>query len=461
MIAKKMVVVLVTFALVFTSVVAIPSTARGDDIQVTLVSPQENSTIGNRTPLIEISYYSENGIDTDSIVLVVDGVMIPTEDFKYLTIRDDGLTYEVTELLQLPAKGQINVTLSLSDNAGNKIIDKTFIFYVDVLAAEEEANQKALQETILTILTVLGIGALGFVAIIIYLNKTRGFTFRKFFAKHPVPKRLFFIVIPIIAAVLFFLFMALFVLSDPSVTSFALECTVVGALFISLLPYALYSNKERKTIYRYERAFSQFLFEIADSMRGGIDPSKAIIELSKTDTGVLSRHLKIAAKGIEMGRPFEEMIMVMVKPIDSKLVKRYASLVGESAKVGGEISLVVHRAAKDMDDLIKISDERAKSLMSQVTTMYIAFGVLIVIIYQLMGLYPMLGDTNFGLGDSGSTSKMTIDTMKHRFFDLVLVLSLGNGALIGLFTTGKVKYGLMHCLIMCLITTLFFMLMIV
>lgn len=458
MITKKVVVALVMFALVCVSAIAIPSTARGDDIQVTLVSPEDNSTIADQSPIIEISYYSPNDIDLGSIVLIVDGRDLTA--FEFTKRRSDGLTYEGASFFKLKDRAQHNVTISLSDKAGNHI-EKTFSFFVDTTYVDEEAKQKELQETIFLILAALGAVAIGFGAIVIYLNKTRNFTFRKFFAKHPVPKRLFFIVIPAIAAVLFILFMILFVLSDPKVTSFAVECVVVVALFIGLLPYAIHAQRERKTILRYEKAFSQFLFEIADAMRGGIDPSKAIIELSKTDTGVLGKHLKIAAKGIEMGRPFEEMIMVMVKPIDSKLVKRYASLVGESAKVGGEISLVVHRAAKDMDDLIKISDERAKSLMSQATTMYIAFGVLIVIIYQLIGLYPMLGDTNFGLGDDVSTSKMTIDTMKHRFFDLVLVLSIGNGALIGLFTTGKVKYGLMHCLLMCLITTLFFMLMIV
>ncbi len=145
-------------------------------------------------------------------------------------------------------------------------------------------------------------------------------------------------------------------------TPFGYEYDVVISLFIGLMPYAIYAQKEKSKIFRYETAFSQFLFEMADAMRGGIDPAKAIVELSKTDTSVLSKHLLIAAKGIDMGRPFDEMVNVMVKPIKSKLIKRYASLIAESSKVGGEISMVVHRAAKDMDDLVKDrSGEREKS----------------------------------------------------------------------------------------------------
>jgi len=463
--SKKMLIILTISALLFVSAVAVPVPAIGEVIDespivVTLDSPNHNSTITNQTPLIKISYYSPEGIDKGSVILFVDNRNITYWDSP--TVGEDSISYLVSA--KLSDKQQHNVTISLSDMAGNHI-ERTFSFFVDT-TFEESNKWPTLQEIAVWILVAFGVGAVIFGIVVLYLRKTRGFTFRKHFAKHPVPKSLFLLVIPAVAALLFVLFLFAFILSDPNVSSFAYEYTIIAAIFIGLLPYAIYAQMEKKTIARYERAFSQFLFELADAMRGGIDPSKAVIELSKTDTSILGKHLKIAARGIEMGRPFEEMIMVMVKPIKSKLIKRYASLVGESAKVGGEISLVVHRAAKDMDDLIKISAERSQSLMSQATTIYIAFGVLMVIVYQLIGLYPSLGDLSFmsATGDSGSTSlpnRMAFDTLKHRFFDLTLVLSMGNGALIGLFTSGKVKYGLLHSLVMVLVTTLFFMLLII
>ncbi len=49
--------------------------------------------------------------------------------------------------------------------------------------------------------------------------------------------------------------------------------------------------------------------------------------------------------------------------------------------------------------------------------------------------------------------------MKHRFMDLVLINGFGSGILIGLFTTGKVKYGLIHGLVMVSAAMVFFMVM--
>lgn len=421
------------------------------------VYPLQNATvpIGNLT--IIINYTAPSGIDTDKVVLLVDKNNMSTgwATTKY----ENNVTCELPPSLTL-ANGDHNITIYVTDNDGN-----TAKLVIDFYVGERPVPPPPFdfQTLAIDILVAIGIGLLGLGVVVLYLRKTRNFTFRKFFAKHPVPKAVFVGVIPAVAAIFFILFAIAFFQGDPKTAPYSAELIIVIALFIALLPYAIYAQREKSTIARYERAFSQFLFEMSDAMRGGIDPAKALVELSKTDIGILGKHLRIAAKGIEMGRPFEEMINVMVKPIKSDLIKRYASLIGESAKVGGEISLVVHRAAKDMDDLIKIEQERSRNLMGQATTIYIAFGVMLVIIYQLISLYPSLGSVDFGSigGSLDSTSaptvaKMSFVTLKKCFLDLVIVNSIGNGILIGLFTNGKIRYGLMHSLIMVLASTMFF-----
>jgi hypothetical protein len=58
------------------------------------------------------------------------------------------------------------------------------------------------------------------------------------------------------------------------------------------------------------------------------------------------------------------------------------------------------------------------------------------------------------------STKMTFITLKRRFFHLALINSIGAGLLIGTFTEGKVKMGLIHALIMIAASTLIFMIMI-
>ena len=151
------------------------------------------------------------------------------------------------------------------------------------------------------------------------------------------------------------------------------------------------------------------------------------------------------------------------------MITRYASIIGEASNVGGQISTIIYRAAKDMDDSIKIEAERARQLTAQATTIYIAFGILMAIVYQLISIYPSLGTMDMslmaggglGAGGGGSTiNRMSFETLKERFFHLILVNSLGAGLLIGLFTNGKLKFGLVHSIVMISAATVFFILMV-
>ena len=138
--------------------------------------------------------------------------------------------------------------------------------------------------------------------------------------------------------------------------------------------------------------------------------------------------------------------------------------------MGGDISVVIHRSAKDMDDMIRIEEERRRQISMQATTIYISFAVLIVIIYQLISIYPSLGHLNISIFGGGllsssqaaatSAPQMSFDTLKIRFFHLVLINSVGAGCLIGIFADGKLKFGLLHAMVMVAASTVFFALLV-
>jgi len=120
--------------------------------------------------------------------------------------------------------------------------------------------------------------------------------------------------------------------------------------------------------------------------------------------------------------------------------------------------LVVYRAAKDMDDFVKIEEEREKQLTLPVAVIYIAFAVLMAVLFSLLYIAPSLGTLNLSfIGassplSSGSATgatvvpKISIPVLTERFFELMLINGLGTGAIIGAFTEGRARYGIVHSL---------------
>jgi hypothetical protein len=434
---------------------------------ITSVTPEEGSTIANTLPQITIEYVDLNGIDVDSISLIVNAFDV--SDWEETKKTQTNTIYNPPDFL--PFKdGNHTITISVSNLQG-ETTTYSYQFSVNTslqtIAEESRFDIFSLIKTII-IITILALTI--FALYILYLKKTKKFTFKKYFAQHQIDPDIFILYIPLIISFLFTIFGLAIASNTADMAEYSMEYIIIAGVFIAILPYAIYTQIQRKTTEKYERAFSQFLFEMADAMRGGLDPTKAIIELSKTETGILSKHLKRAADAIKIGRPFDEIVTAMVRNIKSNLIQRYAALIGETSKVGGETSQVIHRTAKDMDDFIKVYHERRRQLLGQSFIIYIAFVVLLIVLYQLLLMFPglegmdasLLGASSLDAAGSQKTiTRMDFFTIKQRFFHLVLVNALGTGTIIGMFVDGNIKYGLMHSLTLLVVTVVFFTVMII
>ncbi|MEM0466512.1 MAG: type II secretion system F family protein [Candidatus Thermoplasmatota archaeon] len=455
---KTLIIILLLFFFIITF-----SSAQNDTEPPTIlmITPLDTETITNQTPLIKVEYADTSGVALDRIKLYVN--LIDVTDWEETIITSNFISYQVPQILKLN-NGNHTVTIELQDIYNNRIT-KTWTFTVDT--TQQTTSEEGFD--LFTIITYIIYGMLLtfiiFIITILYLKKTRRFTFKKFFIKHPIQKEVVTLYIPLLIGFFIIVFGLAYTSRNLTEAPFMPEYLFTIGLFVALLPYTIAAIIERRTISRYEQAFAQFLFEMADAMRGGLDPTKAVIELSKTSKGILKDHLQKAAENIKLGRPFDEVMTVMVRPIKSELVKRYATLIGDASKIGGETSLVIYRTAKDMDDFIKISLERRRQLIAQITTIYIAFAVLLIILYQLIIMFPSMGSMNISLlgvtslestETSSAISRMTIETMKRRFLHLMIINSLGTGTLMGMLVDGKIKYGLIHSLILTAVSIVFF-----
>ncbi len=430
------------------------------------VTPAENSTVSSTTPTIIVHYHDPAGIDVSSVILIVNGTDAVANDWGAV-VSEDNVTITVPGILPLD-EGNSTITIVVA-NLDGEVTTKTWNFTVDThyVKAGPGIDLAAIMQYAVYALILAGVALAVYIA---YVRVVRKVTWRKYIAQHPKRKKRILFYVPIGVGVVVLVLICLLIATGTIAIAWGYELAAIIAFVVAAGPFAINARLEKRRISRNEVAFAQFLFELADAIRGGIDPAKAVVEFSAVNTGVMKEQLQTAADGIRMGRPFEEMMMVMVEPMGSELVSRYASLIGEAAKMGGDISVVIHRAAKDMDDVIRIEEERRRQIGMQATTIYISFAVLVIIAYQLISIYPSLGQLDVSLfggsglhsGASAATfaSRMSFNTLKTHFFDLILINAVAAGCLIGIFSEGKVKFGLLHAIVMVAASAAFFALLV-
>ena len=428
-------------------------------LSIVSLTPSPNSTVASRSTTISASFHDTAGaVNPASVLIFVDLVNVTPVDT--VTITSQQISYTPPSILELK-DGVNNVTIDASDSSGNSA-SVTWNFTVNTNLSTTSNVFSSVKPATIVFYTALvaaltGAGVGGY---ILFLKQTTRFTFRRYFATHPVKTKYLVVYLPAIAAFLVVIFGLDYVFNTPGLPAEAPDYVLILGLFVALTAFGVDARHEMNRTRAYERAFSQFLFEMADAMRGGIDPAKALVEISKTSANVLRKHLRIAADGIRLGRPFETVLRDMAAPMSSDLINRYASLIADATGVGGEIATVVYRAAKDMDDFVKIEDEREKQLMLPVAVVYIAFGVLVAVLIALIYIAPDLGTLNINFlggnplsGASGGTSSapptvppLDQGSLRERFFELLIINALGTGAIIGAFTEGRARYGILHSL---------------
>jgi archaellum biogenesis protein FlaJ (TadC family) len=435
-------------------------------ITITAVSPTPGSQEPSKTPTIQASFTDSGGTILPSTVTVQVGEYNLT-DSQGWKATPQGVTVPVPAILPLK-NGLWNVTVGVSDTTG-QTTNYTWNFTVNPNATVAAAPIFSVKAQ--TVLFDFGIGAviavLAFFAYIWYLKQTTRFAFRKYFATHPIQKEYLVLYIPLVVAFVFVLLGLDYVTATPHLPSYAFDLVIIIGVFIALTAYGVDARRQLAKLRLYERAFAQLLFELADAMRGGLDPAKATIELSKTHTNVLRKPLKIAADGLLLGRRFDAVLTDMVEPMKSPLIRRYAALVSEATDVGGETATVIYRAAKDMDDFVKIEEERANQLTLPIAVIYIAFAVLMAVLFALLYIAPELGSLNIGLINGGGSAlkgtmastvpRLDVNTLHERFFELCIINSLGTGAIIGAFSEGRARYGIVHALALVAATTIAFL----
>jgi pilus assembly protein TadC len=433
---------------------ATPSASQAGVLKIVPVSPLPNSTVASTTSTISATFSDSAAAVVPSSVLIFVNDQNVT-GVESLTVTPQKLTYVPPTILALH-NGANNVSITASDTAGNtgsvwwnftvntnltgtatpfsSIPPSTIVFYVAIGAA------------------VTGAAVGGY---ILFLKQTTRFTFRRYFATHQVERVYLVVYLPCAIAFVVVLVGLDYVFNTPNLPAQAPDWVFIIGLFVALTAFGVDSRREMARIRAYERAFAQFLFELADAMRGGIDPAKAIVELSKTQSNIMGKQLRIAADGIRLGRPFETVLREMAVPMHSPLINRYAALIADATGVGGELAIVVYRAAKDMDDFVKIEDEREKALLLPVAVIYISFAVLMAVLFALIYIAPYLGHIDIGLlgsnplsGSKGPATvpSLSVPTLKERFFELMVINALGTGAIIGAFTEGRARYGILHSL---------------
>ena len=230
--------------------------------------------------------------------------------------------------------------------------------------------------------------------------------------------------------------------------------SVVVALILGSLQIWSDYIKELKRQKEIELQFLEFTRSLVESVKGGISVPNAIRHVSKKDFGALNPYVKKLANQMEWGIPVHRALITFAKDTENDVIKRAVSIIIEADESGGDIEDILDSVTESVANVKKMKEERKASVYSQILQGYIVFFVFIAIMLVLqLWLFPKLGGMSGTLKGSigmlggliGKGEQISLDKV---FFSLIMIQGFFAGIMIGKFSEGTIKQGLIHSAIL-------------
>ena len=231
---------------------------------------------------------------------------------------------------------------------------------------------------------------------------------------------------------------------------------IIGVTVAWLMPWNDFF-KEAKRQKEIETKFLEYIRAISSDVKSGIPVSKSVLHAINKDYGALTPYVNKLAAQVETGIPFHKAFLTFSNDTENRVIKTSVAIILEAEKSGGRINDILDSVTESVVNVNKLKQERKASVFSQIVQGYIVFFIFIAIMLVLqLWLFPKLGGLSEGFkgglqstGIKGVSSiagnKLNLDIV---FLGLILIQGFFAGIMIGKFSEGTLKQGLIHSLIL-------------
>lgn len=187
-----------------------------------------------------------------------------------------------------------------------------------------------------------------------------------------------------------------------------LAVTILFAILVGAAPYFLYNYVRIKHVHEMEDQMPNFLRDLVESIKSGMNLSTGIENASRADYGRLGEEIQKMHYQMTWGVPFDEAMLAFAKRMhDSDLITRSIRIIIEARKSGGDVVAIMETIAGDAAIIKEAEKERKAKTSQQVFVMYLIYFMFIVIVISLTRILVPISELS-GLASGGGFAGGTL-----------------------------------------------------
>jgi archaeal flagellar protein FlaJ len=236
---------------------------------------------------------------------------------------------------------------------------------------------------------------------------------------------------------------------------------VVLAVLITIIPVAVLDFFEDRRMHNLEASLPNFFRDIAGMNDSGMTLPNAVHLVAGSEYGSLTPHVRQLDNEMSWGVGFVEGMYSFGKKLGAPLADRSVDLIAKASKAGGDISQVLHAAAKDTFEIVNLADERRNNMIIYVIIVLVSSAVFLFVIAILVStFFTTMATAGAAAQAAGAGSqfmgRIDLAGYKRLFSHAALIQAFFSGLAAGQMGEGRVIAGLKYSAVMLCITWVVF-----
>lgn len=232
------------------------------------------------------------------------------------------------------------------------------------------------------------------------------------------------------------------------------------ALLFFIGPIGFYTHMQAKKLKEIQDRLPEFFVEVGGSISSGTTVFEAIRVASKGDYGKLTPEVKKMKSQLSWNISIKNVFNGFVDRMKSVLIERIFSAINKGVEEGGDVSKVFKAAAKEIDQVNRVEEQRMNSMSIVTISILMSFfaflAIILIINNTIFASFFELQQIQSGRMGGMSLSIVDPIFLRYALFSFVYVQSIGAGIMGGFMMDGKISSGVRYSFVLGLISLFVF-----
>jgi flagellar protein FlaJ len=232
------------------------------------------------------------------------------------------------------------------------------------------------------------------------------------------------------------------------------------ALLFFIGPIGFYTHMQAKKLKEMQDKLPEFFVGVGGSISSGATVYEAIRVASKGDYGILTSEIRKMRSQLSWNISIKNVFNGFVDRAKSILFKRIFAAITKGVEEGGDVSKVFKAAAKEIDQVNRVEEQRMNSMSIVTISILMSFfaflAIILIINNTIFASFFELQEIQTGRMGGMSLSIVDPIFLRYALFSFIFVEGIGAGIIGGFMMDGRISSGVRYSFVLGLISLFVF-----